>query len=100
MTYIFINILLLGIDSYLIINCQLSIGQLIAAEILVNIVLLGLLKFSQYLYDYYGFMVAICKILDLLEISKKDQPASEHKTAILENQISSLEIILSTSQKS
>lgn len=47
--YIFINILLLGIGSYLIINGQLSIGQLIAAEILVNIVLLGLLKFSQYL---------------------------------------------------
>ena len=45
-------------------------------------------------------MVAICKILDLLEISKKDQSTSEHKTAILENQISSLEIILSTSQKS
>ena len=100
LTYIFINILLLGIGSYLIINGQLSIGQLIAAEILVNIVLLELLKFSQYLYDCYGFMVAIRKILDLLEISKKDQPTSEHKTAILENQISSLEIILSTSQKS
>ena len=46
------------------------------------------------------FMVAIRKILDVLEISKKDQLTSEHKTVILENQISSLEIILSTSQKS
>ncbi|MBK2240655.1 antibiotic ABC transporter, partial [Francisella tularensis] len=39
--------------------------------------LLGLLKFSQYLYDCYGFMVAVRKILDLLEISKKDSPTSE-----------------------
>ncbi|AXH33869.1 ABC transporter ATP-binding protein [Francisella opportunistica] len=99
LTYIFINILLLGIGSYLIINGQLSIGQLIAAEILVNTVLLGLLKFSQYLYDCYGFMVAIRKILDLLEISKKDQPTSEHRIAKLENKVNSLEITLSKSQK-
>lgn len=99
LTYIFINILLLGIGSYLIINGQLSIGQLIAAEILVNIVLLGLLKFGQYLYDCYGFMVAIRKILDLLEISKKDSPTSEHKNAKLETEVTSLEITLPDYQK-
>ncbi|APC95512.1 ABC transporter ATP-binding protein [Francisella tularensis subsp. novicida] len=99
LTYIFINILLLGIGSYLIINGQLSIGQLIAAEILVNIVLLGLLKFSQYLYDCYGFMVAVRKILDLLEISKKDSSTSEHKNAKLETEVTSLEIALPDYQK-
>ncbi|WP_043024587.1 ABC transporter ATP-binding protein [Francisella tularensis] len=99
LTYIFINILLLGIGSYLIINGQLSIGQLIAAEILVNIVLLGLLKFSQYLYDCYGFMVAVRKILDLLEISKKDSLTSEHKNAKLETEVTSLEIALPDYQK-
>ncbi|OIN83974.1 ABC transporter ATP-binding protein [Francisella sp. TX07-6608] len=99
LTYIFLNILLLGIGSYLIINGQLSIGQLIAAEILVNIVLLGLLKFSQYLYDCYGFMVAVRKILDLLEISKKDSPTSKHKNAKLETEVTSLEIALPDYQK-
>lgn len=99
LTYIFINIMLLGIGSYLIINGQLSIGQLIAAELLVNIVLLGLLKFSQYLYDCYGFLVATRKILDLLEISKKDEIPSEHKQAMLKEEVDRLEINLSDDQK-
>jgi ABC-type multidrug transport system fused ATPase/permease subunit len=72
LTYIFMNILLLGIGSYLIVKGQLSIGQLIAAELLVNIVLLGLLKFSQYLNDCYGFLVGVRKIRDLLEISQEE----------------------------
>ncbi|AJI51648.1 hypothetical protein CH68_2000 [Francisella tularensis subsp. holarctica] len=61
--------------------------------------LLGLLKFSQYLYDCYGFMVAVRKILDLLEISKKDSPTSEHKNAKLETEVTSLEIALPDYQK-
>ncbi|MBD5784274.1 antibiotic ABC transporter, partial [Francisella tularensis subsp. holarctica] len=61
--------------------------------------LLGLLKFSQYIYDCYGFMVAVRKILDLLEISKNDSPTSEHKTANLETEVTSLEIALSDYQK-
>lgn len=100
LTYIFINILLLGIGSYLIINGQLSLGQLIAAELLVNIVLLGLLKFSQYLYDCYGFLVAIRKTLDLLEISEKEDISLEHKNAKLKEDVNLLEITLSESQRS
>lgn len=99
LTYIFINILLLGIGSYLIINGQLSIGQLIAAEILVNIVLLGLLKFSQYLYDCYGFMVAVRKILDLLEISEGQKDSIQHKEASIVNTISSIDISVSDDQR-
>ncbi|AIT09522.1 ABC transporter ATP-binding protein [Candidatus Francisella endociliophora] len=100
LTYIFINILLLGIGSYLIISGQLSIGQLIAAELLVNIVLLGLLKFSQYLYDCYGFLVATRKILDLLEISKKEELPSEHKRAEFKEDVRLIEIALSDGSKS
>lgn len=100
LTYIFINILLLGIGSYLIINGQLSIGQLIAAELLVNIVLLGLLKFSQYLYDCYGFLVAIRKILDLLEISKEEKRPCEHKSAELREDMNLVEIALADGSKS
>lgn len=99
LTYIFINILLLGIGSYLIINGQLSIGQLIAAELLVNIVLLGLLKFSQYLYDCYGFLVAVRKILDLLEISQEDKVRAEHKEAKLADNVVSLDVILADDEQ-
>lgn len=100
LTYIFINILLLSIGSYLIIAGQLSIGQLIAAELLVNIVLLGLLKFSQYLYDCYGFLVATRKILDLLEIAKKDEIPLEHKQAELKNDVELVEVSLSDGTRS
>ncbi|AJC49525.1 ABC transporter ATP-binding protein [Allofrancisella guangzhouensis] len=94
LTYIFINILLLGIGSYLIINGQLSIGQLIAAELLVNIMLLGLLKFSQYLYDCYGFLVGVRKVLDLLEIAKKEEIPQEHQVAVLAGKVTDVEIKL------
>lgn len=44
-------------------------------------------------------MVAVRKILDLLEISKKDSPTSEHKNAKLETEVTSLEIALPDYQK-
>lgn len=100
LTYIFMNILLLGIGSYLIIQGQLSIGQLIAAELLVNIVLLGLLKFSQYLNDCYGFLVGIKKIKDLLDLAKKNEPQKANTSiADIEGGIRVLEIELNTSEK-
>ena len=83
----------------MIINGQLSIGQLIAAELLVNIVLLGLLKFSQYLYDCYGFLVATRKVLDLLEISDQQEISSEHKNTELTADVRLLEVNLGDGQE-
>ena len=95
LTYIFMNILLLGIGSYLIVNGQLSIGQLIAAELLVNIVLLGLLKFSQYLNDCYGFLVGVKKIRDLLELSQEKEDVSKSRIVDMEDDIKSIDINIS-----
>ncbi|MGQ4001822.1 ABC transporter ATP-binding protein [Francisellaceae bacterium CB299] len=92
LTYIFMNILLLGIGSYLIVNGQLSIGQLIAAELLVNIVLLGLLKFSQYLNDCYGFLVGVKKIRDLLEISQENENLSGSNIVDIDGKVNTLDI--------
>lgn len=90
------NILLLGIGSYLIIEGQLSIGQLIAAELLVNIVLLGLLKFSQYLNDCYGFLVGIKKIKDILDLSKNTESQSSASNIVdIKNGIKTLDINIS-----
>ena len=99
LTYISMNILLLGIGSYLIVNGQLSIGQLIAAELLVNIVLLGLLKFSHYLYDCYGFLVGIKKIKDLLSLSENNVVrASQSKIADIEGGVRNLSISIEGSE--
>ncbi|APC97208.1 ATP-binding cassette domain-containing protein [Francisella frigiditurris] len=72
-TYILINIALLSLGSYLIIKGQLSIGQLIAAELLINVVLVGMLKFSYYLDDCYDFIVGAIKIKQLFEISELEK---------------------------
>jgi len=98
LTYIFMNILLLGIGSYLIVIGQLSIGQLIAAELLVNIVLLGLLKFSQYLNDCYGFLVGVRKILDLLDLSQEKGEVSKSSAEGIEADIRSIDINISQEQ--
>lgn len=99
LTYIFMNILLLGIGSYLIIKGQLSIGQLIAAELLVNIVLLGLLKFSQYLNDCYGFLVGVKKIKDILDLQNNSQTKTSSSNIVdIKNGIKTLDINLKDTQ--
>ena len=99
LTYIFMNILLLSIGSYLIVNGQLSIGQLIAAELLVNIVLLGLLKFSQYLNDCYGLLVGVRKIRDLLEISEEKDSSSKDSIVDIDGNIITLDINIAKGQE-
>ncbi|MAP22134.1 MAG: ABC transporter ATP-binding protein, partial [Alteromonadaceae bacterium] len=44
---------LLGIGGYLVVIGQLSIGQLVAAELIMSAVFFGLSRFSQYLKLYY-----------------------------------------------
>ena len=96
--YIFINILLLGMSSYLIILGQLSIGQLIAAELLVNTVLLGLFKFRQYLYDCYDFFVSSKKFLGLLGLPKEQSENTQENNIALANDISLLDININAKQ--
>ena len=98
LTYILMNILLLGIGSYLIVIGQLSIGQLIAAELLVNIVLLGLLKFSQYLNDCYGFLVGVRKIRDLLELSQEKEGTTKDIIVDIDGDIKSIDINITEEQ--
>ena len=76
LTYIVINIVLLTLGSYLIIQGQLSIGQLIAAEILINVILFGMLKITYYLDDCYDFIVGAIKLKGLFDIPV----ISENKT--------------------
>ena len=97
-TYVFLNIVLMSMGSYLIIVGQLSIGQLIGAELLVNIVLLGLLKFSHYLDDGYGFLVGIRKMLDLLEISAPNEITSQNRSLLNVSDIDEFGINISESE--
>lgn len=74
--YALVNAILLGLGGYLIIAGQLSVGQLVAAEIIVNgisIQLVYSLKHLQVVYDLYASCDKLSWLIDLREVKIKDQ---------------------------
>jgi putative ABC transport system ATP-binding protein len=62
---------LLGLGGWLVIQGQLSIGQLIAAELIMSAVFFGLSRFSIYLKLYYELFGAADKIGSALNIQQE-----------------------------
>jgi len=60
--YVFINTFLLGLGGYLVIMNQLTVGQLVAAEIVVNAILSQLLYAVKYLDSFYDLYAASEKL--------------------------------------
>lgn len=58
----------LGIGSYLVIQGELSLGQLIAAEIIVSKILSSFSNFGKYLESYFDLVASIDKVGNLLNI--------------------------------
>lgn len=92
--------LLLGIGGILVIQGQLSLGQLVAAEFVLNAALSGLSKFGKHLEGYYDLMAAVKKLDDLrtipLEIEGIDAFPDNHSNAATVN-IKNLDISFSDS---
>ncbi|NVK55464.1 MAG: ABC transporter ATP-binding protein [Alteromonadaceae bacterium] len=63
---------LLGLGGYLVVQGQLSIGQLVAAELIMSTVFFGISRFSQYLKLYYELYGAAQKIGSALEIPQEE----------------------------
>ncbi len=61
--------LLLGLGAYLVTIQQLSIGQLVAAEIVVTAALISLSKFQKHLESFYDLVAALDKIDSLLSFT-------------------------------
>lgn len=53
---------LLGVGGFLVINNRLTIGQLIAAELIVTTVLTGVTKFTKQLETFYDLLAAVDKL--------------------------------------
>lgn len=66
--YVLANTILLGVGGYLVIRQQLSLGQLVAAELLINTMLYDILRFSSYLQDIYNLLVSSTKVNQLLDL--------------------------------
>lgn len=65
---IFVNSVLLGVGGWLVVRGQLTLGQLVASELIVNSVLVGIGKFGKHLENYYDLAASMDKIGYLFEI--------------------------------
>lgn len=59
---------LLAIGGFLVIEGQLTLGQLVAAELIVSTVLASLIKFGKHLEGFYELMAGVDKIGHLLDL--------------------------------
>ena len=59
---------LLAIGGYLVIEGHLTLGQLVAAELIVSAALVSLIKFGKHLEGYYDLMAGADKIGHLLDL--------------------------------
>ena len=68
--YVFANAALLGSGGYLVIKEQLSLGQLVASELIVNALLYSFLRIGFYLEDFYDLLASSYKLGKLLNLPK------------------------------
>jgi len=66
--YVVASTALLAIGGYLVIDGQLTLGQLVAAELIVSSVLASLIKFGKQLEGFYDLMAGVDKIGHLLDL--------------------------------
>jgi ABC-type bacteriocin/lantibiotic exporter with double-glycine peptidase domain len=81
---------ILGLGGYLVVSKQLTIGQLVAAELIVAKVLDGFSKFGKHLETFYSLVAALEKIG-----SVTDLPLEETNLGVLEKENEPLSVTLS-----
>jgi ABC-type bacteriocin/lantibiotic exporter with double-glycine peptidase domain len=59
---------LLGVGGFLVINRQLTLGQLVASELIVTLMMTAFTKFGKQLEVYYDLCAAIDKLGDLVDL--------------------------------
>lgn len=69
--YTLANTTLLGLGGWMVIAKQLTLGQLIAAELVVNAMLVGLSRLGKSLQSYYELMAAMDKLGHLLDLPQE-----------------------------
>ena len=65
--------LLLGLGGWLVINQQLSLGQLVASELIVATIVGAFAKLGKHFESYYDLMAAIDKLGHLFDLPIEDQ---------------------------
>ena len=68
--------LLLGLGGWLVIKQELTLGQLVAAELIVGTVLTGISKFGRYLDKFYELCASVDKLDGLFDVPFEKQTGS------------------------
>lgn len=66
---------LLGIGGYLVVERELTLGQLIAAELILTMVVAALSDLGKYIETYYDLVVSIYKLDGMLELPTEPEPS-------------------------
>ena len=64
----FASAVLLGLGGWLVIRGQLTLGQLVAAELIVTLIVTAVAKFSKHLEGYYDLMASMDKLGHLFDL--------------------------------
>ncbi|CAM9855560.1 unnamed protein product [Chrysoparadoxa australica] len=70
--YAFLSALILGLGGFLVMEGQLTLGQLVAAEIVVAVILSGFAKSGDYLESMYDLHASLDKIADFTILEEED----------------------------
>ena len=74
----------LGLGGYLVIKGELTLGQLVAAELVVTVILSNLAKSSKYLISFYDLYAAIDKLTQFYDLPT--EKVDHHKHLDLKNE--------------
>jgi ABC-type bacteriocin/lantibiotic exporter with double-glycine peptidase domain len=73
--YAVANSILLGLGGWMVIERQLTLGQLVAAELIVSAMLSGLTRLGKTITSYYDLMAGMDKLTYLLDLP--EEPLSQ-----------------------
>ena len=68
--------LLLGLGGWLVIRQQLTLGQLVAAELIIGVILSGVAKLGRYLDKFYELCASVAKLDALFDVPYEKESGS------------------------
>ncbi len=68
MLYAVASVALLSLGGYLVISGQLTLGQLVAAELVVTVIVGAFAKLGKHMESYYDLMASVGKIGEVLDL--------------------------------
>jgi ABC-type bacteriocin/lantibiotic exporter with double-glycine peptidase domain len=75
----FATVVLLGVGGWLVMTGQLTLGQLVAAELIVTVIVASFAKLGSYLESYYDLMASVDKLGVLFDLPIEQQEGVLHR---------------------